>query len=188
VARLRTTTAFGDLGDRMLERIDPRKRRYAARAVAAWAEVAGADIAHHTLGSALRETGELVVYVDSPTWASELTLMSERLKDGINERIGQELVKSIRFTVSRRVSDEAVRMQAEEENEGFYEPDTTTPLPLDENERAQAEYVASVVADEELRQAALRVMVKDLEWKKGQRAAKTAEEASEAPGRPKTDG
>ncbi|MDI6901859.1 MAG: DUF721 domain-containing protein [Anaerosomatales bacterium] len=188
MARLRKTKAFGDLGDRMLERIDPRKRRYAARAVEVWAEIAGADIAQHTLGSALRESGELVVYVDSSTWASELALMSERLKDGINERIGQELVRSIRFTVSRRVGDDAVRVQAEKDSDEFYEADATPPVSLDESERAQAEYVASVVTDEELRETALRVMVKDLEWKKGQRVAKTAEEAPEAPERPKTDG
>jgi predicted nucleic acid-binding Zn ribbon protein len=50
----------------------------------AWSTVAGESVCSHTTGAHLRR-GELVVYVDSPVWATELSALSEPYRVAINE-------------------------------------------------------------------------------------------------------
>ena len=49
--------------------------------------------------------GVLVVYVDSNSWATQYTAMAEQYRNSINKELGEELVSSLRFTVSRKVAD-----------------------------------------------------------------------------------
>lgn len=167
--RAKKTQSFGDAAERALGRIDKGGKRHGARVVGVWSEVAGPDIARHTTGFAFREDRELVVFVDTPTWANELTLMSGDLVRRINERTGQESVASLRFTVSRKVAVERAWNRAIEEGEAAYEPDATEPDELSPVERDQAAHVAAAIGDPELREIALRVMMKDLALKKGAR-------------------
>jgi hypothetical protein len=138
----------------------------AARVTEAWPRAAGHDIARHTAGVFLRE-GELVVYVDSSVWATELTALGEQLRKSLNETLGQELVRTIRFTVSRKVHEERQRERAEQETEDFYAEDLVEPVPLTDAEIEQVGRSAAVIKDESLREAAIRATVKDLEWKRG---------------------
>lgn len=137
-----------------------------ARVTEAWPQAVGADIARHTAGIFLRE-GELVVYVDSPVWATELTALAEPLRKALNTTLGEELVRATRFTVSKKVSSERQRERHEQETEDFYAEDKVEPVPLGKAEVEQVRKSASVIKDEELREAAIRATVKDLEWKRG---------------------
>jgi len=173
MARRRRAESIGAALEEYVSALDPGGKRHRSRAALVWPEIAGEEIVRHTRGFAVRKSGELVVLVDSPAWANELALMSERLRVSLNERLGPDTVRSLRFTVSR-AAPSAGPGGAEDPDEPA-EPEAPEPLPLTESERAQAAHVAGAVADAGLREAALRVMVKDLERKKGIRAANAAE-------------
>lgn len=180
MARQRKTEKVGDVTGRFMQHIDPEGKRHTGTIVNAWKHAAGDEVSRHTSGVVFRN-GELVVSVDSPAWANELSLMTDRFKKALNEQIGQNLVRSVRFTVSRRVSLERKEAEAQAQADEYYEADTTPPSPLSECERDQATYMAAAVPDEKLRQVALRVMIKDLEWKKGVRTRKAAQTPPEGP-------
>ncbi len=154
------------MAEEYLARLDPEGRRFAGRAAEAWARAVGDEIAKHTAGSALRE-GELVVFVDSAVWANELSVMAEQLRGRVNEELGEDMVRSVRFAVSRKASEERERRAAEEQHEAINGPDVADAVGLTEQERMQVEHVASSIDDEGLREAAVRAMTRHLEWKKG---------------------
>ena len=95
----------GELVRAFVAGLGPRDRERMAEAGVAtwWAAAIPPEIARHTIGAAMRD-GELVVQVDSPMWAAELSAMSEQLRVLIEEASGTGTVRSVRFTVSRRVA------------------------------------------------------------------------------------
>lgn len=160
-------TPLGSALGAYVRRLDRGGRHLAAARVAdAWPEAVGPDIARHTAHVFLRE-GELVVHVDSPVWAAELSAMSEALRQAVNTAIGEELVRTVRFTVSKHVRGERLREEGEREVEDSYDEDKVEPVPLSEWDIEQVRQSAAVIADEGLREAAIRATVKDLEWKRG---------------------
>jgi len=171
MSRRRRTLAFSEAASGVLRRADTKGVRGGAAAVVAWREVVGPEIAKRTKGFALRENGELTIYVESAAWANQLSAMSADLIDRLNTHLGHTAVRSMRFTVSRKVTDEAVWEHTSDEVDEFYKPDETALEPLSETELDQAKHVVSPVRDPELRELALRVMVRDLERKKGARRA-----------------
>jgi len=132
----------------------------------------------HTTGAHV-SGGTLIVFVDSPVWATELTSMSEQYRVSLNEELGQELVKDVRFSVSRKVSDEQRLVKHETDLDEFYREDDVEPIPLSDNELAQVKASAERIPDESLREAAIRATVKDLEWKKGVSARNSREKPRE---------
>ena len=137
-----------------------------ARVGAAWLKIVGASVQSHTTGAYMKDD-TLTVYVDSPAWATELSAMSERYRDALNEEIGQELVRSMRFTVSRKVAEQH-RIAAESmETDAFYDADDVPSVPLTPTELAQVVDSVAAIEDQELRETVLRATVKDMEWKKG---------------------
>lgn len=106
MARSKKTRALGDIASSVLKRADKEGRRHGALAVNAWREVVGEDVAQHTRGFALRKDRELVIFVDSAAWANQLSLMSEEIRLRLNEHLGEESARTLRFTVSRKVADE----------------------------------------------------------------------------------
>ena len=170
MTRMKKTLPLGDIVSGVLKRVDRLDKRHGARAVTAWREVVGEEIARHTRGFALRENRELVVFVDGAAWANQLSLMSDELKTRLNTHLGEKSVSSLRFTVSRKVADEVGWEELSRETEGYYAHEVVTPAPLDDIELGQAAQVAHVVKNDALREAALRVMIKDLEQKKGARS------------------
>jgi len=143
-----------------------------------WQELAGPMVTGHTTGAHLRD-GTLVIYVDGPAWATELTAMSETYRKRINEELGKNLVRTIRFTVSRKVAEEFRLKRTELEHEEFYLEDVVDSVPLTKTERAQIEASTESIPDAGLREAAVRATVADLEWKKGLVARKARETARE---------
>jgi hypothetical protein len=140
----------------------------------AWQTVAGPTVVGHTTGAHLR-AAELVVYVDSPVWATELSALREHYREALNASLGEDLVTTVRFSVSRKVDASARLVHAESEREQEEKVDVVSSVRLSAQERAQVEASASVIVDEELREAVVRATVADLEWKKGISAAKSSE-------------
>lgn len=143
-----------------------------SRVATAWGQVAGETVSGHTTGAHLRQ-GELLIYVDSPVWATELSALSEPYRVAINEHMGRNLVRSVRFAVSRKVEQEREWARRDDERTEFYAQDKVESVPLTDNERAQVEASAKSIPDAELREAVIRATVADLEWKKGIRAARS---------------
>ena len=172
----RRTTA-GDAARRILGRLDKGGHMERARAVSAWREVAGAEVAGHAMGAAMRGD-ELIVYVDSPVWASELSALSEHYREAMNGLLGQEMVRTLRFTVSRKVSEERAWEAARAAEFEAARPERAEPVSLDPGEREDIERMAEAIHDERLREAAIRAATADLEWRKGVEARKSPHSAS----------
>lgn len=168
MSRSRKTQSFNDVAGKVLRRADKNGKRKGAMAVNAWEAVAGDAIAAHTKGFALRDDGELVIFVDSAAWANQLSLMASELMEGLNKHLGEVSVRSLRFTVSKKVKEGlgAAPQAGIVERDGGEWPE---PAALNDIEVAQASRVASVIKNDALREAALRAMTKDLELKKGLR-------------------
>lgn len=137
-----------------------------ARVARAWERVAGPLVLSHTTGAHMKGD-RLCVYVDGAAWANELAAMAEQYRESLNGEMGQDLVSTVSFTVSRKVVEEHRIHQAEKETAGFYNEDDVDPIPLTDIERAQVEASAASIPDTGLREAAIRATVKDMEWKKG---------------------
>lgn len=143
-----------------------------------WQETAGPQVTAHTTGAHLRD-GILVIYVDGPGWATELTAMSETYRKAINSELGKNVVKKMVFTVSRKVAEEDRLRRTELENEDFYYRDVVESVPLTEIERAQVAASVECIPDPALREAAMKATVADLEWKKGLSARNVREKPRE---------
>ena len=137
-----------------------------AKAAKAWGEIAGPLVAGHTTGAHLTG-GTLIVYVDNPVWATELTAMSETYRTAMNQELGQETVRAVRFTASKKVAEANKLIQQEEDLADFYHEDVVEGVPLSTAELAQIEASAAVIPDTQLREAVIRATIRDLEWKRG---------------------
>jgi hypothetical protein len=125
-----------------------------SRVLGVWDTVVGPEIAAHTSGAHLRD-GELVIYVDSPVWATELASVSEKLRTSLNEALGEDLVTSVRFVVSRRVGEE--QRQREEDREVLqHVRDDRDPAPLGTHELDSLERALEGIQDDALRASVRR--------------------------------
>jgi hypothetical protein len=159
----------------LIEGMDARgEGRERADMIRLWRIVAGPEVYSHARGFALRD-GEMVVFVDSSTWATELAAMSEHYLAAMQTGVGRGSVTSLRFTVSKRVSVDKVNDE-EDEREGAREP-LATPRAASEQERQQILAMAAGVHDLELREAAVAAAIAQLEWRKGIEARNAAERA-----------
>lgn len=178
-AREQQPRKFGDELGRVLGSLDSGGfGRAKARVASAWHEVAGPQIGKHTSGAFLRE-GDLVIYVDSPVWATELQAMAEEFRKAINSEIGEDLVSGLRFVVSKRVGRDAAFARQEEAAERAYGPEPVAEVELSETERETLEEEASEVGDPTLREAILRARTAAFLWKKGSIALKSPQKPRE---------
>jgi len=168
--------------DGLIKRLDRKSggSYFQMRVAQAWDQVAGPSVAAHTTGTHLRE-GEMVVHVDSPIWATELSALSERYRVEVNSFLGQEAVKAVRFTVSRKVERVRALETQERETDEFYDADKVESVKLSPTELRQVEESASTIPDKELREVVIRATVADLEWKKGLARHSGRETPREAP-------
>ena len=63
----------------------------------AWRAAAGETVARQAEPVAERD-GEVTIACRSATWAQELDLLQDRLRRRLNEELGEERVKGLRFT------------------------------------------------------------------------------------------
>jgi len=180
VKRQGRQTQLGASLNGLLGRLDKKNpgRAVSARAGSAWQTIVGPAVRGHTTGAYMRD-GTLIVYVDSPVWATELSAMAERYRVALNEEIGQDLVREIRFSVSRKVIEQHRIVALETEQADFYQADNVPSVPLSPAELSQVEASVESIPDPELREAVLRATVKDLEWKRGIAAHNSREEPRE---------
>lgn len=80
----------------LIGKLGIRARLQEYDAVQAWPEVVGAHIAGVTEAKSIRQ-GVLVVHAKHPVWRHELSLRKGELRDRLNERLGNAVVKDIRF-------------------------------------------------------------------------------------------
>lgn len=92
--------------------------------------------------------------------------MAEELRARVNHEAGKELVGSIRFTVSQRVERRDQEAEVRRNARRRYGGDFVEPSPLTDEERAAVERSVESIRAPQLREAALRATVADLEWKK----------------------
>jgi len=167
---------FKSLGDglrKVARTIGGRDLEVQSRVASMWSRVAGSEIARHTHVTGMR-SGELLVSVDSAPWATELTAMGTHLTDKLNEALGEIVVRGVRFTVSSAVEKSAADGERETQTRRRYGGPLVDPQPLTDEERTRLEALFSDVADERLRETALRAAIRDLEWKKGVNRARGA--------------
>ena len=150
-----------------------------SRVVETWSKVVGPEIEQRTLSAGLRG-GELIVQVDSHAWATELSLLSEELRTRLNSALGEEIVQTIRFTVSRSVSEARATTRAEVSSSRRYGGERVQPRPLAADEVAEIEARASIIEHEGVRQAVVRAQIRDRELKKERSARECAEGREEA--------
>lgn len=177
MARLQRGEDVGALVAGLFNRLDRGGQGAAkARAVSAWRAAAGEEVYAHARGFALRDD-ELLVFVDSPVWANELSVLAEHYRVAVNERIGKEAVGSIRFTVSRKVSEELVREAEDVPSSVATDEAKVTPAAATSDEIERVRREAAVVKNEELREAVVAAAIARLEWSKGIEARNAAERA-----------
>ena len=70
------------------------------RAVSEWPALAGERIARRTRATGFRD-GVLSVEVEGSAWMHELGLLSRDLVRRVNEHLGANVVREVRFTLSR---------------------------------------------------------------------------------------
>ena len=76
---------------------DAAPRTLLAGVQAAWEDVAGETVARQATPVAERD-GEVTVACRSASWAQELDLLSERLRERLNKRLVEGSVSALRFT------------------------------------------------------------------------------------------
>ena len=88
--------------ENILGQLDPtgEKGRTQLGAAAAWREVAGAPVAAHATAVYVRGR-ELVVEMDSPTWAQDVSMFTDRYRDAVNTHLGETVIDSVRIAVHR---------------------------------------------------------------------------------------
>ena len=175
-------TGLGDELTRIMRRIDRSgKGLLQVRVAEAWETVAGPSAAAHTTGAHVRG-GELMVYVDSPVWATELSALAALYRQEINKYLGQEVVETVRFSVSRKAAEKTAQSpKGVDRGEGDEADPRVASIPLSQGERRQVEASVAAIKDEALRETVLRATIADLEWKKGLAAAKSRQDGREGP-------
>ncbi|MQY70918.1 DUF721 domain-containing protein [bacterium] len=91
---------FEDLGQALQRVIKGRlgKRLASYDAVKVWPRAVGPEIAKRCVALGIK-SGILYVAVPTNVWLTELSALKEKLIQSINEKLGKEVVKGIRFQI-----------------------------------------------------------------------------------------
>ena len=96
-------TGFDTVGrvlDRVLTRLELKRRIEQERCISSWDKIVGEKIARNSRAVDCRR-GTLIVRVTSSAWLQELSMMSSELTDKVNGFFGEKIVKDIRFYLDR---------------------------------------------------------------------------------------
>lgn len=86
--------------DDLLKRLGHEQKVKEKLALLYWAEVAGSEIALRAVPVAIKQ-GLLFVTVENPVWAHQLLYLKPALVKKLNQRLGQTIVKDIRFQMGQ---------------------------------------------------------------------------------------
>lgn len=81
---------------RVLQRFDPDQRMKVYRLWTFWNEEVGESVAGHAQPTGFR-AGVLSVRVDSATWMQELQFLKEGIRERLNRRLGDDLIRDVYF-------------------------------------------------------------------------------------------
>ena len=70
------------------------------RAVSEWPALAGERVARHSRATGFRD-GILTVEVEGSAWMHELGFLKRELVRRVNDHLGAEIVREVRFTLAR---------------------------------------------------------------------------------------
>lgn len=116
-----------------------------------WEEAVGPEIARRSYPLELRR-GRLTLGVASAPWMQQLSLLRERLRDAVNQALGTELVREVRF---RLVAPEPTRPRRQ-----LAPPPPWLSVPLDPEALGAIDAELSAVADPGLRAALRQVRIR----------------------------
>lgn len=80
-----------------------------------WSEIVGPEVSKHSEPVGYR-MGRLYIWVDHPARLQEYQFIAGPLKDKINQKMGENWVRFIQFTVNRTEVPESARLRADLEN------------------------------------------------------------------------
>lgn len=90
---------LGQAAQRFLEkRMGNRLASY--EAVRVWPDAVGSDIASRTVALGIK-SGILHILVSNKVWLTQLTILKRQLIEKVNARLGEEMVKDIKFVEKR---------------------------------------------------------------------------------------
>ena len=92
--------AIAQVLSRLLRRLGLEGDLVGWRAVQEWPDVVGPRVSHHTRAVDFRD-GTLRVEVEGSAWMQELGYLKRDLIKRINQHLGSELVRDVRFVVPR---------------------------------------------------------------------------------------
>ena len=92
--------AVGGVLGRVLQGLGLSREMSGWRAVSAWPELVGARVALHSRAVAFRD-GTLHVEVEGSAWMHELGYLKRQLIGKVNEHLGDEVVRELRFSIPR---------------------------------------------------------------------------------------
>lgn len=92
-------TPIGDAMSSLLRARGMTPAKHLAEVMAAWEEAVGPELAERVRPVALRGD-ELVVEVDSSPWATQVSLLSDRLLDGLSAAIGRPVASRLSARVN----------------------------------------------------------------------------------------
>ncbi len=130
---------------------------HAALIAEMWPEIVGAEAAAHSRPAGLR-ADVLLAEAEVGPWAQELSAQRTRWIAAINQRLGAPVVTEIRF---RQVAGWVARGQAARDDGGGAQD-----VELTAEEREDVERAVSEIRDAEVRDAARRAMVSQMQWRK----------------------
>lgn len=87
---------LGKLLEKILKNYGLDKKVKESQVINIWDEVAGQKISKMTEPVKVVD-GKLFVRVSNPSWRNELTLLKPRIKDTINKKLGDTIIKEIIF-------------------------------------------------------------------------------------------
>ena len=122
-----------------------------------WGEVVGEHISRETQPKHVRE-GKLFVSVSTPAWLRELESMQQMLMKRLNERVGENVVKEIHFSLGD-ISPPGIPT-AKAPHVEF------SQVTVDEDDQRRIKKELSSVGDPQLRERRLSVMMKDAKLRK----------------------
>lgn len=147
--------ALGKVLEETLERMELKRALREKLALFVWEETVGPDLARHTRPARVQR-GVMTVETSSPAWSQQLTLLKPGLLEAINKRLGERLIKDLRFHSGQGLSvpgpvlgERPVRPAGRPQ-----------PAPLSAEELAEVDEQVSVISDPALRARWRRLVLK----------------------------
>lgn len=158
-----------DLVDKTIDKLGKgnKKALRAAYVQTIWEQVAPEEVLEHTDNVFLfMKDGkrEMVIYVDSPIWAAELTACKDRFRMYVEQRMGEGPIDTLRFQASSMAYKKKTFKKREAEDAKTRADVGEVPLTNDEKNKIDEQ--TDSIEDEDLRNALRQAWIKSKEWQK----------------------